>query len=182
MGTEQTLPPGGHAAFVAHAAANPDKRLVGARAPETATPLGDFSLNGVKYYGAKMMVAPKMFEGKDQVLTGWHFKRMRYTRPMRVPEPNAALVYSADGRKRKATDRVQTECWSFVGGVPVQTADAALRLQAYLIKVGFYTPENRAVLTLLDGHCEGFLIAEKKRDAEERRKKREGPTMATAAK
>jgi hypothetical protein len=72
-GTEQTLPPGGHAAFVAHVAANPDERSVGARAPGTAVPLGDFSLNGVMYYGAKMMVAPKTFVGKDQELTGFHF-------------------------------------------------------------------------------------------------------------
>jgi hypothetical protein len=178
-GTEQTLPLGGHAAFVAHAAANPDERLVGARAPETAVPLGDFSLNGVMYFGAKMMVAPKTFEGKHQVLTGWHFKRMRYTRPMRVPDKDAQPVFSADGRKRKATDRVRTECWSFVGGVPVQTAEAALRLKAYLLKVGFYTAENRAVLTLLDTHCEGFFTDEKAHDAVERRKKREVEEPAT---
>jgi hypothetical protein len=33
-------------------------------------PLGDFSLHGVMYYRAKMMVAPKTFVGNDQELTG----------------------------------------------------------------------------------------------------------------
>jgi hypothetical protein len=72
-GTEQPLPPGNHVAFAARASVNPDERLVGARAPDTAVPLGDFSLNGVIYYGAKMMVAPKTFVGKDQELTGWRW-------------------------------------------------------------------------------------------------------------
>jgi hypothetical protein len=145
------------------------------------------------YYGAKMMVAPKTFVGKDQELTGFHFQRMRYTRPMRVPDKDAQPVFAADGKKRKATDRVWTECWSFVGGEPVQTADAGLRLKAYLLKEGFYTAENRAVLALLDTHCEGFFSAEKTRDAEkardaeERRKKQSddamrGPIAAPAAK
>ncbi len=164
-GTERPLPPGNHAAFAARAAVNPDERLRGARAPETAVSLGDFSLNGVMYYGAKMMVAPKTFVGKDQELTGFHFQRMRYTRPMRVPDKDAQPVFAADGKKRKATDRVRTECWSFVGGAPVQTADAGLRLKAYLVKEGFYTPENRAVLALLDTHCEGFFSYEKTREA-----------------
>ena len=163
-GTERPLPPGNHAAFAARAAVNPDERLRGARAPETAVSLGDFSLNGVMYYGAKMMVAPKTFVGKDQELTGFHFQRMRYTRPMRVPDKDAQPVFAADGKKRKATDRVRTECWSFVGGAPVQTADAGLRLKAYLVKEGFYTPENRAVLALLDTHCEGFFSYEKTRE------------------
>jgi hypothetical protein len=70
----------------------------------------------------------------------------------------------------------------------VQTADAGLRLKAYLLKEGFY-----AVLALLDMHYEGFFSAEKTRDAEkardaeERRKKQSddamrGPIAALAAK
>jgi hypothetical protein len=79
-GTEQLLPPGGHEAYVARTSAIADERMVGARAPATPEALGDFVLDGVKYYGAKMMF-PKTFQPKDRALIGWHFKRMRYTRP-----------------------------------------------------------------------------------------------------
>jgi hypothetical protein len=162
-GTEQALPPGQHAAFVAHVAAYADERLGGPQAPETATSLGNFQINGEKYIGAKFLVAPKTFVGKDQVLTGWHFKRLRYTRPMRVPDLTAPAETNADGSKKKATDRIRTECWSYVGGTPVQTADSGLRLQAYLVKEGFYTTENKAVLTLLDSKVADFIVYEKKR-------------------
>jgi hypothetical protein len=171
-GIEQVLPPGQHAAFVARAAEYLDERLLGPRAPETATSLGNFRINGVKYFGAKFLVAPKTFVGKDQVLTGWHFKRLRYTRPMRVPDPNAPPETSADGSKKKATDRIRTECWSHVGGTPVQTADSGLRLHAYLAKEGFYTTENKAVLTLLDSMVEDFIVYEKKRVLEEKTKQK----------
>jgi hypothetical protein len=59
----------------------------------------------------------------------------------------------------------------------VQTADAVLRLKACLLKEGFYTAENRAVLALLDTHCEGFFSVEKTREAEERRKKQSDDAM-----
>jgi hypothetical protein len=167
-GIEQVLPLGQHAAFVARAAEYADERLVGPQAPETATSLGNFRINGVKYVGAKFLVAPKTFGGKDQVLTGWHFKRLWYTRLMRVTDLTAPPETSADRSKKKATDRIRTESWSYVGGTPVQTADFGLRLQAYLASEGFYTTENKAVLTLLDSMVTDFIVYEKKRVLDEK--------------
>lgn len=69
--------------------------------------------------------------------------------------------------------------WSFVGGIPVQTSDAALLLWDYLKKVRFYTEENRAVLTLLDAHCETFLVRDKKNVPPTRKTPRRGRRLRT---